>query len=104
MQPYHDDNDDANDNDDDYDDIDSNDNDDKNDDDDDDSTQAERTCNPALWESSLTHRLLEIFMISIMMMIVLIICNQLNFQLNTCATPDQSTRTECTEVSNPPRS
>ena len=40
-------------------------------------------------------------MISIMMMIVLIICNQLNFQLNTCATPDQSTRTECTEVRNP---
>ena len=53
---YDDNDDDANDNHDDYDDIDSNDNDDKNDDDDDDSTQAERTCNPALWESSLTHR------------------------------------------------
>ena len=34
----------------------------------------------------------------IMMMIIIIYCNQTTFQLNTCATPDQSTRTECTEV------
>ena len=31
-------------------------------------------------------------------MIIVIYCNQFIFQLNTCATPHQSTRTECTEV------
>ena len=31
-------------------------------------------------------------------MIIVIYCNQFIFQLNTCPTPHQSTRTECTEV------